>query len=181
MINNAVTVAKRLGLSLLLGGMLLLAAGSAGAGCSGSNATGTAPPVAGLVVLGQTSAVALNGRVPLADWGYLVTLEETSTSTTGAQRVQKFHGFVTALDVHLTAAHGGLPAGSQIQIGYAETTVQGAPPSQQKPPPPAQKHKTGKPPAPPGKQAGGYRGPVLSLPSGLHPQLTAGGYVFPVY
>src|SRR3989442_6888490 len=42
MINNAVTVAKRLGLSLLLGGMLLLAAGSAGAGGSGSNATGTA-------------------------------------------------------------------------------------------------------------------------------------------
>jgi len=161
-----------------------IVASRASASTHGRNAQGalSGSTVAGLVVLGQSTAVAMNGRVPLADWGYLVTLEETSTSTTGAHRVEKFNGFVTALDVHLTAAHGGLPAGSQIQVGYAETTVQGAPPSQQKPPPPAQKHKTGKPPAPPGNQGGGgYRGPVLSLPSGLHPQLTAGGYVFPVY
>jgi murein DD-endopeptidase MepM/ murein hydrolase activator NlpD len=277
-----VTVAKRLGLSLLLGGMLLLTTGSAGAGGSGSSASGTAhafairviapgqqtsesgtvsaPPyhawfgqgftyasavttgsltssatgdagptasasasgevhslslfggeiaaeivagrasasthgrsasgalsgstVAGLVVLGQSAAVATNARIPLADWGYLITLEESSGTTTGANRIRKFHGFVTALDVHLTAAHGGLPAGSQIQVGYAETTVQGTVPSKEKPAAPPQKHK--KAPKSPGSTGrngagGGYKGPVLPLPSGLHPQLTAGGYVFPVY
>ena len=32
--------------------------------------------------------------------------------------------FVTALDVFLTADHGGLPAGSELQIGYAEANAQ---------------------------------------------------------
>src|ERR1700758_3356816 len=46
MVNNVVTVAKRLGLSSILGGVLLLAAGSAGAGGPASNAGATAPAVA---------------------------------------------------------------------------------------------------------------------------------------
>ena len=39
-----------------------------------------------------------------------------------------YRGFVTELDVRLTADHGGLPASSEIQIGYAEAAAQTAPP-----------------------------------------------------
>jgi murein DD-endopeptidase MepM/ murein hydrolase activator NlpD len=89
---------------------------------------------------------------------------------------------VTALDVHLTAAHGGLPAGSQIQVGYAEVQVQAGVPSARKKPP-APKTKKQKTPPPPELPAGEHRGPapLLPIPTGLQPRLTAGRYVFPVY
>jgi hypothetical protein len=131
--------------------------------------------------------VAPNGRVALGDWGYLVTLEQGTDTSSGAGGTQGFHGFVTALDIHLTAPHGALPAGSEIQVGYAEANVQAgvAPPPKPIAPGPAAKQPTHakqkqtqvaleptkKSPLP----------PVLSNPTGLQPQLTAGGYVFPVY
>ena len=34
-----------------------------------------------------------------------------------------YRGFVTALDVHLNADHGGLPAGTEILVGYAEAAA----------------------------------------------------------
>ena len=40
-----------------------------------------------------------------------------------------YHDFVTALDVFLTADHGGLPAQSEIQIGYAEANAQASEPA----------------------------------------------------
>ena len=59
MINNVVTVDKRLRLSLLLGGVLLLAAGSAGASGSASTAGATARAFAiRVVVPGQSGAQA---------------------------------------------------------------------------------------------------------------------------
>ena len=75
-------------------------------------------------MLGSAAPVAPNGRVALGDWGYLVTLEQGTDTSSGAGGTQGFHGFVTALAVHLTAPHGALPAGSEIQIGYAEANVQ---------------------------------------------------------
>jgi hypothetical protein len=65
--------------------------------------------VSGLTVLGAAAAVAPNGRVSLGDWGYLVTLEQGTDTSSGAGGTQGFHGFVTALAVHLTAPHGTLP------------------------------------------------------------------------
>jgi murein DD-endopeptidase MepM/ murein hydrolase activator NlpD len=138
--------------------------------------------VAGLTVLGQASAVGANTRVALADWGYLITLEQGSESSKGSGGAQRYHGFVTALDVHLTAAHGGLPAGSQLQVGYAETTVRAAVPAKQEPNPPGKNKKTPKPPEPTRNgRSGGFQAPVLPVPLGLHPKLTAERYVFPVY
>jgi peptidase M23-like protein len=127
-----------------------------------------------VVVLGQAVTPAANARVPLADWGYAVLLEQAvvrqNTSTRRGHR-----GFVTGIHVHLTADHGGLPAGTEIYVGYAEAAVtapkrspapQPSPPPQPVPSPPG-------PPAPP---------PVVHPPPGdVHPQLTQGGYVFPVY
>jgi murein DD-endopeptidase MepM/ murein hydrolase activator NlpD len=162
-----------------------LVQGRAAASTRGKTAGGTLSNsfVAGLTVLGQPVAVATNGRIALADWGYLTTLEQGLDRTAGPGGAQAFHGFVTALDVHLTAAHGGIPAGSEIQVGYAEVSVQAPAPKKQTPVPPSTKRgkKTPKAPEPKNNKNGGGAVPLLPIPSGLHPKLTAGGYVFPVY
>jgi murein DD-endopeptidase MepM/ murein hydrolase activator NlpD len=148
----------------------------------GRSATGSLSrsSISGLTALGQ--AVAPGGRVALADWGYLSTLETGTDTSSGTGGAQAFHGFVTAVDIHLTAAHGGLPAGSEIQIGYAEANVQAPAPRRQAPVRPGSKQKGKSPRAPgPSGKGKGTKLPFLPGPLGLHPQLTAGGYVFPVY
>jgi murein DD-endopeptidase MepM/ murein hydrolase activator NlpD len=142
--------------------------------------------VSGLVVEGQpTNAV---GRVALADWGYA---DVGAQSATPAAR--SFQGSVVALDVHLIADHGGLPAGSEIQVGYAETSVQApaAPPptkpATQKQGAAGTKHQAGVPKKAPEPKKPVPGVPPSSLPTqrppNIHPKLseTPGGYVFPVY
>jgi murein DD-endopeptidase MepM/ murein hydrolase activator NlpD len=125
-----------------------------------------------LVVLGQTITPSPNLRVPLGDWGNAIVLEQTG------QRIDKptpgYHNFVTALDIVLTADHGGLPAQSEIQIGYAEANAQAA----EAPPPPTAPSVTTTTTKKP-KNPNGL--PVESKPLRIHPDLTQGGYVFPVY
>src|SRR5919204_4762991 len=109
------------------------AKGSARPGAAKGDLSGVG--VSGLTVDGLAAGA---GRVPLGDWGYADVGVQSSAPTATA-----FHGFVTALDVHLTADHGGLPAGSEIQVGYAEASVQAprnAPPPKSKPKP---KHAAG--------------------------------------
>ena len=132
-----------------------------------------------LVVLGQAITPTANQQIPLADWGYAIALEQKSqrvdTPTPG------YHGFVTALDVFLTADHGGLPAGSEVQIGYAEANAQASEPAPLPVAPstsPIPKGRAGKAPGE-GNQNG--LPPVLSKPPNVTPKLTASGYVFPVY
>lgn len=145
--------------------------------------------VSGLTVLGAAVAAGPNTRVALGDWGYAVTLEQGTDRSSGAGGSQGFHGFVTALAIHVTAPHGGLPAGSEIQVGYAEASVLASAPPAPKPvePGPAPKqpkrpkaHKKPVAPEPP-KQSRRSSAPLLQPPIGLQPKLTAGGYVFPVY
>ncbi len=168
------------------------ATGAARGSTRGRNATGnfSGASVAGLTVLGAETPPAPNIRVPLADWGYLTTLEEGTDSSLGAGGTQGFHGFVSALAIHLTAPHGGLPAGSEIQIGYAEASVQASVPAPPKPvvPPGAPPKQVVKKPAKktpvapePKKHTTPTSPPLVKPPTGLQPRLTAGGYVFPVY
>jgi murein DD-endopeptidase MepM/ murein hydrolase activator NlpD len=143
--------------------------------------------ISGLTVLGSAAGAAPNGRVGLADWGYLVTLEQGTDSSAGG--TQGFHGFVTALAIHLTAPHGGLPAGSEIQVGYAEASVQASVAPAPKPIVPGPvKHqqqspakKAATPTAPEPTRHGRSSPPLVRSPVGLQPRLTGGGYVFPVY
>ena len=146
--------------------------------------------VSGLTVLGTAVTAAPNGRFALGDWGYAVTLEQGTDTSAGAGGYQGFHGFVTALAIHVTAPHGGLPAGSEIQVGYAEASVQASAPPAPKPvvPGPAPKHEKQKSKAPktrsapePTTQSDRGSAPLLQRPIGLQPKLTGGGYVFPVY
>jgi murein DD-endopeptidase MepM/ murein hydrolase activator NlpD len=141
--------------------------------------------VSGLTVEGQPAGA---GRVTLGDWGYADVGVQSAAPTARA-----FHGFVTALDVHLTADHGGLPSGSEIQVGYAEVSVQA--PAQLPPAKPAPKPnikgaeggrttRTKKAPEP-AKPIPGIPPEQLPrrLPPDIHPKLgpTPNGYVFPVY
>ncbi|HEY7603671.1 MAG TPA: M23 family metallopeptidase [Gaiellaceae bacterium] len=78
----------------------------------------TASTLTNVVVLGGPVAAAANARIPLADWGYAVLLAESATS--GPETSPSWRGTVTALVVHLDADHNGLPAGSEIRLGYAD-------------------------------------------------------------
>src|SRR3954470_13578225 len=101
-------------------------AGAQAGGAAGDfNGTG----VSGFQALGQGAS---GGRVNLGDWGYAI-VNAQSSDTSAPAGAHGFRGSVTALIVHLNADHGGLPAGSEIQIGYAEAAAQTPPP----PPAPA--------------------------------------------
>jgi len=140
--------------------------------------------ISNLVVLGASVEPSPNANIPLADWGYVVVEERAVADQNTSQR-RGHRGFVVGLHVHVTAAHGGLPAGSEIFVGYAEAAAtapkavapQPSAPVAQQSPPPAHHHQdatppTGTPSAPP---------PVQPSPPGVQPHLTAAGYVFPVY
>jgi murein DD-endopeptidase MepM/ murein hydrolase activator NlpD len=167
--------------------------------------------ITNLIVFGTSvSEPTPNLEVPLADWGSLVALRESTSQSQGF--VPAWHGTVTALVVHLDREHGGLPAGSTIRIGFADanarapesaTTTTTTPTTTQIPAPTSKSHKTVRPSSkgrPSGRKpliatgagisvrAGDvprtkHRGglPVLTAIPDITPKLTAGGYVFPVY
>ena len=97
---------------------------SAGTGFSGAGGNQLGSMVTNLVALGQPVT---GTTVALADWGTL-TLDTTTVDRSAPAGTRGYEGRVVELDVHLTAAHGGLPAGTEIQIGFAQAAVQTAPP-----------------------------------------------------
>jgi len=173
---------------IVFGGEIIASAvnGDARGATRGARASGdfSGAGVSGLTVLGQPAAAGANARVTLADWGYMITLEQGTDTSSGAGGAQGYHGFVTALAIHLTAPHGGLPAGSVIEAGYAEASVQAS----VAPPPPVDSGLTKKKRKTPTTSSAQRQTrpshaqpPLLGVPTGLQPKLTAGGYVFPVY
>jgi murein DD-endopeptidase MepM/ murein hydrolase activator NlpD len=130
--------------------------------------------VNGLTALGQP--VASGSSIALADWGSLSTIQggATGSAATG------YRGSVTALEIRLTADHGGLPAGTTILVGYAEVAAQAAAPQPVTVPTPPKQKKKGGPAKTPAPERKAGIPPVLRPPD-ITPRLTAGGYVFPVY
>jgi murein DD-endopeptidase MepM/ murein hydrolase activator NlpD len=149
----------------------------------------TGTKVLGLKVLGAEVAAAPGTQVPLADWGTLTVLDE-SAAPSATKGMPSFHVAVTGLQVHLLLDHGGLTAGTDLLLGSADASVQAGTPATVAPPitmttetePATTTATTTTTPNNASK-----RGPGLSLnpprrkPSKVHPALTAGGYVFPVY
>jgi murein DD-endopeptidase MepM/ murein hydrolase activator NlpD len=80
--------------------------------------------VVNLQALGRKHAF---GRAALGDWGTLV-ISRHAVDRSAADQTKGYTGTVAALDVTLTAAHGGLPSGTEIQVGYASAGAQTAPP-----------------------------------------------------
>ena len=159
--------------------------------------------IEGLVVNGQPVEAFANARVELGDWGYAVLLEQAVVQDDADGH--GIRGFVTGMHVILTADHGGLPAGSEILVGYAEAAAQM--PAPQPPPEPStppdnpdeqpEPGETPEPsgtpepsepsiprepdPEPPGASPTEVPAIVRDPPPGVQPQITGQGYVFPVW
>jgi murein DD-endopeptidase MepM/ murein hydrolase activator NlpD len=115
----------------LFGGEITLssAAARATATAKGEEASGdvSASSVSGLVALGQAVSSTPGAGVSLADWGHATVLEQSGAPANAGDR----HGYrvsVLALRIRLTKEHGGLPAGSEILVGYADAFAQAKPP-----------------------------------------------------
>jgi murein DD-endopeptidase MepM/ murein hydrolase activator NlpD len=143
---------------------------TARAGAAKGDTAGSA--VTGLVALGQPVT---GGTVALADWGSLTALAGggSGSAATG------YRGSITALEIRLTADHGGLPAGTTILVGYAEVAAQAVAAPSAQTPHQANKPKAAKSPKTAAPEPGS--GIPVRQPPTVTPKLTAGGYVFPVY
>jgi murein DD-endopeptidase MepM/ murein hydrolase activator NlpD len=114
-----------------------------------------------------------------------VTLQEGKASLDAADG-RGARAFVTGLQVRLTAEHYGLPAGTEVMVGYSETRatvgVAAKPQRKHKRAPKASRPKRKALPAKRGRGVGPET-PNLTVrpPPDVQPRLTAGGYVFPVY
>ena len=172
-------------------------AGRAKAGASQATTNGdvAGSRVERLVVFGSAVSPIANQRLPLGDWGTVTVLEQTvAVDPTAGSRGTR--ATVTGLHVRLSAAHGGLPAGTEIVVGLADasagvaleapgsqtgTSVTTTTTKSTKP----KRGKSGQPlPRPPEPRRGlpGIPPPLVhDPPADVLPQLTAGGYVFPVY
>ena len=140
--------------------------------------------VLGLTVQGQPAGP---GRVALGDWGYADAASGTSRPET-VRGANAFRASALALSIRLTAAHAGLPAGTQILVGFAEAAAQAArvvrtPRNEPREPVPPSRPAPKAPPAPPEPrpERSPFGPPVRTVPQNLTPRLTPKGYVFPVF
>ncbi|HVU77128.1 MAG TPA: M23 family metallopeptidase [Gaiellaceae bacterium] len=156
---------------------------SAGTGYSGAGGNVDGSTVLNLKFGGQPVT---GPRVALADWGQL-SVGTSAVDTSAPAGAKGYHTYVTELDVRLTADHDGLPAGSDIQIGYADASAQTAPPA---PDTTTSATTTDEVPTTVDPTAGdspSLRTRPSKKKSGpqplyhVHPKLTAKHYVFPVY
>jgi murein DD-endopeptidase MepM/ murein hydrolase activator NlpD len=161
---------------------------TAAAGAVAVTAETSASHVDGLVVLGQAVAETPGASVPLADWGTLDILVSQTTTTAPKIGLRTGRASVVGLRITLAADHGGLPAGSEIDLGSVDATAVASASS----PGPAT---TPEPPTPtkpvptpnlrvvePGASIPGAPADIVKpLPAGVKSTLTNGGYVFPVY
>jgi hypothetical protein len=161
---------------------------SVAAGTVSASGNVSASMITGLTVLGQLITPSQNLLVPLADWGTLEVLGSQVVTTQKPPRSAT--ATVTGLRVKLIVDHGGLAAGSVIEIGSVATSVTAAPTTvapakPAKPTPPTPSARPVIPPdAPrePGTSIPGGAPPALIRPApAVTAQLTTGGYVFPVF
>jgi hypothetical protein len=158
---------------------------------SADNASGdfAGSVVEGLKVLGDSAVAVENGRIELGGIGYLVTLEG-AVLREDAEGLG-YRGFFSALHLYLTSEHSGLPAGSEIIVGYADAGVRGEASQEAAPAPePGGQENAGsgsdtepaQEPEPP--PPGSHSGPpaiVRDPPASVQPDITGGGFVYPVY
>jgi len=135
--------------------------GSVRAGATSADLHGT---VVGLRALGKPVA---KRSIALGHWG-LLTVRRSGVASGSLG----YHSFVTALDIRLTAAHGGLPAGTEIQIGHADLSLPSAP---------APRLTPGPLPGDRPQLLPKVAEPLVGVPQIVTPPLDAGPYMFPVF
>jgi len=159
------------------------ASASAGTGPSGAGGNANGSGVTNLLVSGQPVT---GGTVALGNWGQLVVGGQT-VNRTAPVGTKGYEGVVIEVDLRITADHAGLSAGSEIQIGYVEVAVQTAPAATttttttttttDTTPGTSESPSVGDSP----RDRRSHGGKVKPSPLDVHPKLTAGHYVFPVY
>ena len=138
--------------------------------------------VTGMTVAGAPVATGPESSVPLGDWGTATILQQSS-SPYGSRKARGFNAGMTALQVHLNIDHAGLPAGTDVVVGYADVAAEALErqarvfDDTRRPIRP----KVNSEPAKPRKSRRPTIPPVRSVPTDVIPRLTASGYVFPVY
>jgi murein DD-endopeptidase MepM/ murein hydrolase activator NlpD len=159
----------------------------ASAQASSRSATGSTAgsAVSGVAVQGAVVASG-PGTVPLGDWGTATVLQQSGSSY-GSRSARGYNAGVTALHVHLNVEHAGLPAGTDVVVGYVDVAAEALPPqpvggtqddSRRPIKPRVEKKEATK------RQQRSDRPvipPVRNVPTDVIPRLTATGYVFPVY
>ena len=159
---------------------------SAGASERSVGSDASASEVQGLRALGSDVASTPGATASLGDWGTLTVLAGSSgTRKKGPPAAQ---ASITALRVTLTAAHGGLPAGSEIVIGSAQATsvadlaepAKPVVPGRNDRPPPVRGPRS-LPPAPEPDTGGEVPGGPVRVAPEVSARLSSGGFVFPIY
>jgi murein DD-endopeptidase MepM/ murein hydrolase activator NlpD len=207
--DEGVRAAARLEGVSLFGGEVtiasLVAEAEASAGEDGATGGFAGTSLAGVAVLGQAVAPGANVRVALGDFGYVVFLEQAVVHED--EEGPGYRGFVTGAHIFLTQEHGGLPAGSELLLGYAEAAARAPAPPAAPPPSDGGSNAGGGEDGGPPKGAPSEGGPspgaapelpheperqppgatpeppqiVRNPPPGVRPDITGEGYVFPVY
>jgi murein DD-endopeptidase MepM/ murein hydrolase activator NlpD len=144
------------------------ASAATGNGNAGGAFQGTG--VSHLQALGRAHAF---GRANLGDWGYLVIGGHT-IDRTAPEGLKGFDGVAVGLDIHLTRPHAGLPAGTEIEVGYAQAGAITAPP-------PGANTELGPMPGDRPQLLPPQTGPLVGVPQITAPLLDAGPYDYPVY
>jgi murein DD-endopeptidase MepM/ murein hydrolase activator NlpD len=152
----------------------------------GATADFSGSAISGMVVSGQGVATGPGVLIPIGDWAHAVTLQQGTSSLDTAESKGE-RAFASVLHVRVTADHNGIPAGTEVMIGYAEASAQAG--LEDALPVLKKKSATAKQPRkPPVKKKVRGAGIGSELPSLIRrpppdvvPRLTAGGYVFPVY
>ncbi len=161
---------------------------TAAAGAVTASADTAGSRIDGLTVLGQPVTVVAGAQLPLADWGTLELLAGTSGTQTAAGQPKSGRAEIVALRVRLGADHGGLPAGSEIDVGVSKASAVETPGAQAKPAPaPEPKRRAAapvrrRPIVEPGKSVPGAPPDLVrAVPEGVRASLSTNGFVFPVY
>jgi len=158
---------------------------SAGASERSVGSESGASEVQGLRALGRDIPSTPGATASLDDWGSLTVLSGSS----GARKKgpPAAQASMVALRVHLSADHGGLPAGSEIVIGSAQATSVADLDAPPKPVIPGRNDRPTRgrpdqlPPAPEPDVGGEVPGGPVKVAPEVSARLSSGGFVFPVY
>ncbi len=180
----------------LFGGEITIASvathATAAAGSATASADTSSSQVQGLVVLGQPTPATTTAPVALADWGTLEVLVSSTQAQTQGKAPKSAAATVVGIRVKLTADHGGLPTGSEIDVGAATAAAVQAPeaattvtttttPKKSTPSAPVADH-SGRRIVEPGSSIPGAPPDLVHpLPPNVKPSLSGAGFVFPVY
>ena len=138
--------------------------------------------VEGATYLGQPIALSTNGRIQLGDWGYIQALLKSTSG--GDPNTKGRHETMQTLDLHVVADHGGLPAGSEIVIGWASAFAQSETVPSTVTIPKSHSNNTGTSTSTTttsNKKNKSKNTKVQPIPSNLKLKITRKGHVFPVY